>query len=151
MVANRIAVLFVAVGLVAAAGVAFAAFPTTGRGATTSTSGLPPYCVKPANGFLIVASSQGFNDSIGHGVPTNLWPWLDVTKGSVVKITVCNTDRQAHGFQVQHYLESPVNAIAPGQAVTFSFVVDETGLFQIYCSIPCTIHWAMRSGVLVVR
>jgi hypothetical protein len=29
-------------------------------------------------------------------------------------------------------------------------MADESGTFRIYCSIPCTVHWAMQSGELVV-
>ena len=61
-----------------------------------------------------------------------------------------NEDKQAHGFQVAHYLASPIETIAPGQKVVFSFVADESETFQIYCDIPCTVHWVMQSGELIV-
>jgi len=109
---------------------------------------------KPPSGtvdnFVIIASVTGFNDSIGHGVPANPWPVLHATRGDLVNITMYNEDKQAHGFQVAHCLASPIETIAPGQKVVFSFVADESETFQIYCDIPYTVHWAMQSGELVV-
>ena len=116
---------------------------------STSTS-LPPRCVKPADGFMIVASANGFNDSVDHGVPNNPWPVIDVKKGSTVTILVCNADIQAHGFQVSHYFDGKIETLAPGRTLIVTFQANETGTFSIYCSIPCTVHWAMQSGRLVV-
>ena len=99
---------------------------------------------------LIVASISGFNDSADHGVPASPWPVIQVSKGTMVNITVYNDDKQAHGFQVAHYFDSGIETIAPGQTIHVSFVANETGTFQIYCSIFCTVHWAMQSGELVV-
>jgi FtsP/CotA-like multicopper oxidase with cupredoxin domain len=106
--------------------------------------------MKPSGGFLIVASANGYNDSIDHGVPQNPWPIIRVQKGTTVTISVYNSDHQAHGFQIAHYLDGSINSVAPGQTFKVSFVADETGTFQIYCNIFCTIHWAMQSGELVV-
>jgi len=94
-------------------------------------SSLPAGCVRPAGGFLIVGSSLGYNDSIVHGAPVKPWPIMDVSNGSDVAITVCNAYAQALGFQVVHYLDDKVQAIGPGQAITVSFVADETGTFLI--------------------
>lgn len=99
---------------------------------------------------MIIASITGFNDSVDHGVPANPWPVIHVSKGTVLNFTVINEDKQAHGFQVSHYLDTPIETIAPGQKVSFTFVADEAGTFRIYCSIFCTVHWAMQSGELVV-
>ena len=98
----------------------------------------------------MVANSNGFNDSIDHGVPTNAWPVMEVRSGSTVSITVCNTDTQAHGFQITHYFDGTVETIAPGKALTVTFTADKTGTFTIYCSIFCTVHSFMQSGKLVV-
>jgi nitrous oxide reductase len=125
-------------------------FGLFGRGANHGNTGLPSYCTTPQNGYLIVASSKGFNDSVDHGVPSSSWPIINVTKGSVVEITVCNIDQQAHGFQVQHYFDTPIETISPGNARTISFSARESGTFRIYCSIFCTVHWAMQSGELRV-
>lgn len=116
------------------------------RGGTT----LPPGCVKPANGFLIIASELGYNDSIGHGAPTKAWPIITVKNGTAVTIVVCNTDRQAHGFQIKHYFDSSIETVLPGQVITVPFIANQAGTFQIYCSIFCTIHIYMQSGQLVV-
>ena len=100
--------------------------------------------------ILIIASITGFNDSADHGVPQNSWPVIDVAKGTLVNVTVYNTDKQAHGFQISHYFDQNIETVAPGQRLNVSFMADESGTFRIYCSIPCTVHWAMQSGELVV-
>jgi len=112
---------------------------------------LPPGCVKPAGGFLIVTSQTGFNDSVDHGVPQSNWPVMNVRQGQNVTIVICNADpSQAHGFQIDHYYDSRLASIASGQVVTVTFVADRAGSFRVYCSIFCTVHWAMQNGELVV-
>jgi nitrous oxide reductase len=107
--------------------------------------------VKPADGFLIIASELGFNDSIDHGVPSNHWPVVNARQGQNVTIVVCNSDpAQPHGFQIDNYYDARLVAIAPNQALKISFVASKVGTFRIYCNIPCTVHWAMQSGELVV-
>jgi FtsP/CotA-like multicopper oxidase with cupredoxin domain len=116
---------------------------------------LPPGCTKPADGFLIIAGDSpgnvGYNDSAGHGAPTNPWPIIRVQKGTTVNITVCNTDTQAHGFNISHYYDSSIETVAPGQVIRVQFVASETGTFGIYCAIFCTIHVFMQSGELIVE
>lgn len=137
--------------VVAVVGVSVAsAYVLYGRAPQSESGGLPSYCLKPSGGFLIVASARGYNDSVDHGVPANSWPVISVQKGATVTIVVCNTDVQAHGFQVTHYLDSRIETVSPGRALVFSFIADQTGSFRIYCSIFCTVHWAMQSGLLVV-
>jgi len=135
----------IAVATAAVAGILFLQGP---GGQSTGT--LPSGCTKPAGGFLIIASKLGYNDSVDHGVPANPWPVVTVTKGQQVNITVCNTDIQAHGFQVQHYFDGNIESIAPGQVIHVSFVADQVGDFQIYCSIFCSVHAFMQSGQLRV-
>jgi FtsP/CotA-like multicopper oxidase with cupredoxin domain len=147
---SRKVVLGIVIVVLAAGVVLSVAYALYGRGGQSVTTGLPSYCKKPAGGYLIVASIKGYNDSVDHGVPAKPWPVVSVQKGSTVTITVCNVDHQAHGFQVTHYFDSKIQTVVPGQAITVSFVADETGTFQIYCSIFCTVHWAMQSGELVV-
>jgi len=142
-----VALLIVAV----AGGVAATVFFLTTRGGgSTATSTFPAGCVRSPGGFLVIASKAGFNDSIGHGVPAKSWPMINVTLGQTVNITVCNTDFQAHGFQVTHYYDSNIVTVVPGQVIHVSFVADQAGEFRIYCNIFCTIHWAMQSGLLTV-
>jgi len=118
---------------------------------TASNSGLPASCVKPAGGFLIIASELGYNDSVDHGVPQNAWPVISVHEGQNVTIVVCNADpTQPHGFQVDHYYDARTVAIGPGQALTVSFIAADDGTFRIYCNIACSVHWAMLSGELIV-
>ncbi len=110
---------------------------------------LPPGCTQPSGGFLIIASNKGYNDSVTHGADAQ-WPILMVHKGATVNITVCNTDRQAHGFQITHYYDSKIESLDPGQVLTLSFVADQTGSFRIGCSTFCTIHLYMQNGQLIV-
>jgi len=146
---NQLVILAVLVVVLIGAS-ATAAFYLASTGRTTTSSSLPGGCVKPAGGFLVVASHEGYNDSVAHGVPTNWWPIITVQQGQTVNITVCNTDFQAHGFQVTHYYDSYIVTIVPSQVLHVSFVADKAGEFRIYCNIPCSIHWAMQSGLLNV-
>jgi hypothetical protein len=149
LVSSRVLLVLGLVVVLVGAG-ATAVFYLVSRGATTTSTSLPAGCVKPANGFLIIASSHGYNDSIDHDVPAKPWPIINITQGQTVNITVCNTDFQAHGFQVTHYYDSNIVTIVPGQVLHVSFVADQEGEFRIYCNIPCSIHWAMQSGELIV-
>ena len=135
---RRVALAILIVALVASSLGVFAAF-NEGKSGSAKVQHI-----------LVIASITGFNDSAGHGVPSSPWPIVQVSKGTLVNFTVYNEDKQAHGFQVSHYLDTPIETIAPGQKVSFSFVANETGTFRIYCSIFCTVHWAMQSGELVV-
>ncbi len=100
--------------------------------------------------FLIVESITGFNDSADHGVPADCWPVIRVPSGTMVNITVTNVDKQPHGFNIAHYYDSSIVTVAPGQTIHVSFIASEAGSFKIYCSIFCTVHWAMQSGQLIV-
>ena len=149
-----LAIVVVAV-VIAAAALTVALYEVSRGRPSTSSVTLPAGCVKPADGFLIIASNTGYNDSIGHGVPGNAsnpvwWPVITVKQGQTVNITVCNTDFQSHGFEVQHYYDSKLNTIVPGQVLQVSFVASETGEFRIYCDIFCSIHIFMQNGLLNV-
>jgi hypothetical protein len=143
---RRVGLAF-AVTIIAVAVVASAAY-VSGSGAMSggALATLPAGCVRPAGGFLIVGSSLGYNDSIVHGAPVKPWPILDVSNGSDVAITICNTYAEPLGFQVVHYLDDKIEAIGPGQAVTLNFVADETGTFLIYCSVLSPIHVYLQGG-----
>jgi hypothetical protein len=136
--------LLAVVGLVA--GYTLKASPAQ-QGTSTSSSG---QCVKPPNGILIIASETGFNDSVDHGVPEKAWPVANVSEGSTVDIVVCNLDHIAHGFNIQHYYETPIQTLSPGQVLRISFVADKAGTFWIRCEIFCPIHPFMQSGELRV-
>ncbi len=115
---------------------------------------------KPASGqgaqdFVIIASVNGFNGSAlsphsVNGAQQAPWPVIRVAKGTTVNITIYNRDQQAHSFQVAHYFDSDIQTIAPGQKLSVTFVANETGTFTMKCVIPCSIHWAMQDGELVV-
>lgn len=143
----RIAFLVVAIMLGLAAFTAYASNSGT-NGSIQST--LPTGCVRPAGGFLIIASSLGYNDSVDHGAPTRSWPVLDIPEGSNVSITICNKYQWAVGFQVVHYLQSKIETVLPGQTLTVNFVADQKGAFIIYCSIFCPIHLFLQGGELKV-
>ena len=128
--------------------IAGASHPT---GSSTTTANLPSGCKKPANGYLIMATDEGFNDSKLHGAPTNSWPTINVTEGSTVNIVVCNVDiTSAHGFQINHYFDSNIESVRPGQVIIVSFIANKAGTFGIYCSIQCPPHIFMQSGALRV-
>jgi FtsP/CotA-like multicopper oxidase with cupredoxin domain len=152
MANRRYLVILFAVSLISAAAIAAIALPGLNRTTTTtSTIKLPAGCMKPANGFLIIASQLGFNDSVGHGVPQNSWPVMNVRQGQNVTIVVCNADpSQPHGFQIANYYDARLVSIGSGQVLTVNFVADRAGTFRVYCSIPCSVHWAMQSGELIV-
>ncbi len=144
---RRTLVIVALAGLAVAAIVSVTYFSDLGR---STNSSLPPGCVKPAGGFLIIASNTGYNDSIGHGAPEKSWPIITVHQGQNVSIVVCNVDEQAHGFQITHYFDQSIETVVPGQVLRVSFVATEAGHFDIYCSILCTIHIYMQSGLLNV-
>jgi FtsP/CotA-like multicopper oxidase with cupredoxin domain len=157
MVSRRYLAVLLAVALVSAAAVVVVTLPGLNSVTPTTSSSikLPAGCVKPANGFLIVASQLGFNDSVDHGVPQKSWPVMNVRQGQNVTIVVCNADpSQPHGFQIANYYdptEARFASVAPDHVLTVNFVADKTGTFRIYCSILCSVHWAMLSGLLIVR
>jgi hypothetical protein len=140
------------VGLVIIVGTATTlAFYSLSLGKTGSSSAsLPSGCTKPPGGFLIIASNLGYNDSELH-YGKGSWPVLNVTEGSTVNITVCNTANYAHGFQISNYYQSSVVTIQPGEVLKVpAFVADKPGNFLIYCSIPCPIHIYMQYGELSI-
>jgi hypothetical protein len=146
---NRRTVIVVLVVVLLGVGATTALYLAS-RGATPTGRPLPSGCVKPQGGFLVVASDTGYNDSMGHGVPQKNWPIIDVKQGQNVTIVVCNVDVQAHGFQITHYYDQKEVTLTPGQVIKVNFVASQTGSFDIYCEIFCTIHWAMQSGLLNV-
>ena len=152
MVSRRYLILTAVVLLASALGAAAVALPGLNQvsGSTTPQANLPPGCVKPAGGFLIIANEQGYNDSIGHGVPSKNWPMMQAQLGQNVTIVVCNADVQPHGFNIAHYYDNQLVSVAPGKVLTVSFVANQAGSFRVYCNIPCSVHWAMQNGELVV-
>ena len=149
---QRIILVVLVVVLVGAS--ATTALYLSSRGGGGASRPLPAGCVKPPGGFLIIASNLGFNDSETHGAPAKSWPIINVKQGQTVSITVCNVDVQSHGFQITHYYDVPnvgVVTVVPGQVLKVPpFVADEAGSFTIYCSIFCSVHIYMQSGLLNV-
>jgi hypothetical protein len=154
---KRLLLLAVVVALTAGAALAiYVPNLPKGTSSTGTSTGFPPYnnlpsgCVKPADGYLIIANQNGFNDSIQHGAPQKHWPVISVKQGTTVNITVCNADVQAHGFQITHYFDSNIETVVPGQVVHVSFVANRVGDFEIYCSIFCSIHIFMQNRLFQV-
>ncbi len=141
---------FAAVAAVLGLGVLLGSRPI-GSGVTTSEAALPAGCVRPANGYIIVQSKDGYNDSITQGAGLSKpWPVLTASEGQTVSIAVCNVDVQAHGFQIANYADGSINVVEPGQVLNISFVANKPGSFLIYCAIPCSIHFFMQFGQLKV-
>ena len=149
---RKLTAAVVAVIIAAAVGAAAIALPDLNQVVTTTAAlKLPAGCVKPAGGFLIVASLQGFNDSIEHGVPADNWPVMHAGVGQNVTIVVCNADpSQPHGFQIDHYYDNRLVSLAPGQVLRVSFIANQAGTFRVYCQILCSVHWAMQNGQLII-
>ncbi|MGD0638119.1 MAG: hypothetical protein ABSA72_08795 [Nitrososphaerales archaeon] len=147
--ANTRIILVIAVVVIAAVALT-SLFYVLSLSRGSASSGLPPGCTKPSDGFLIVASNLGYNDSELH-FGEGSWPVLNVTQGSTVNITVCNTANYAHGFQISTYYQGSLVTISPGEVLHIpAFVADKPGNFLIYCSIPCPIHIYMQYGELSV-
>lgn len=140
-------IAIVAVGL--GASVSYESASSKGNDAGVQAP-LPAGCTKPGGGFLIVASSLGYNDSLVHGAPSTSWPVLDVTAGTNVSITVCNAYVLPVGFQVAHYLDEKIVSLAPGQTIKVSFLASVVGVFPIYCSVFNPLHLFLQGGKLVV-
>jgi tetrahydromethanopterin S-methyltransferase subunit C len=143
-------ILLALVAIIAGGAIATTAYAYYGRVGQKSVV-LPSGCAKSQGGYLIVAAYNGFNDSADQGVPANNWPVISVLTGANVTIVVCNADTQPHGFQIYHYYNSRTNILAPGEVMKVSFIANQAGQFQIFCSIVCSVHWAMISGELAVR
>jgi FtsP/CotA-like multicopper oxidase with cupredoxin domain len=106
-------------------------------------------CVRPPGFILIIADLSGFNNSIGHGAPSNPWPIITVHRGDVVRLLVCNKDStQPHGFAIGTYLDAGVT-LAPGDAYRIVFTATVPGSFVIYCNIFCTVHIYMVGRLVV--
>jgi FtsP/CotA-like multicopper oxidase with cupredoxin domain len=154
---SRITLILVALtiaGVVASSLVLVGGVQASQRGSSPPPAvKLPAGCVRPAGGFLVIASEYGYNDSVLEGAgPTKAWPVITVTQGQTVNITVCNVDTtQSHGFQISNYFDGAIEAVGPGQVLHVpSFVASKAGTFQIYCAIFCTIHLFMEYGQLRV-
>jgi len=117
-----------------------------------TVTNLPQGCYKPANGFLVVMNSYGYNDSVLEGAgPSKSWPVISVLQNATVNITVCNADTvEAHGFQISNYYDSKIVALVPGEVIHVSFTATKVGSFRIYCAIFCAIHPFMENGELRV-
>jgi hypothetical protein len=101
--------------------------------------------------FTIIASDSGYNDSVTHNAsPSNPWPVMSVSRCDIVKITIINTVTQTHGFAVAYYAVKGIEI--PGQqTIQFPpFQAVKAGKFTVYCTVLCTIHYAMLNGLLNV-
>jgi heme/copper-type cytochrome/quinol oxidase subunit 2 len=124
-----------------------------GGGIMTFAIGLPSSPCAGITGttryFTIVASSNGFNDSLHHQQWS--WPVMTVHRCDIVKITIINSDTQTHGFAVDYYATRGTDV--PGQqtyTAPVSFQASKIGQFRVYCISFCTIHTFMQNGLLTV-
>jgi hypothetical protein len=98
--------------------------------------------------FTIIADDKGYNDSLNH--MGQMWPVMNVNRCDFVKITIVNTVTQTHGFAIAYYAVK--GAEIPGQQklVIPDFQAIKAGSFTVYCTVRCTIHYAMLNGLLNV-
>jgi hypothetical protein len=123
-----------------------------GGGIMTFAIGLP---ASPCAGiagttrnFTIVASVNGFNDSVNH--QQGSWPVMTVHRCDIVKVTIINSDTQTHGFAVDYYATRGTE-IQGGQTLPVPpFLASKTGQFRVFCISFCTIHAFMQNGLLNV-
>jgi len=84
--------------------------------------------------FTIVASSNGYNDSVHQTLPA-----MSVLKGDTVVLRLINNDSvQSHGLAAQFYAPNGIVAHL-GETKSISFQATTTGKFQIYEPIITTI------------
>jgi heme/copper-type cytochrome/quinol oxidase subunit 2 len=107
--------------------------------------------------FTIIASDDGYNDSVAHYQPGNsswAWPVMNVNRCDFVKITIINTVTQTHGFSITYYALGTLGkgTEIPGQqTLQFpTFQATKAGSFRVYCTVLCTVHYAMLNGLLIV-
>ena len=103
-----------------------------------------PPCPSGTNlrSFLIISSSNGFNDSKDHPLT------LTAQKNDCVLITVENTDIQAHGLAVQTYDPHGI-VVRPGETKSARFYAASTGQFTIWEPVLSTIY-ILDKGLLNV-
>lgn len=140
MIMRKSAMAAVALVLVAVAVIIVLSY-THGQGSRAQ-------CLRPQDGFLIIESSNGYNDSVDHS-PGTPWPVINVSRGQMVSIVVCNTDVQSHEFEIQHYYNSTA-VQTPNQAVLISFVANQTGTFRIYNNNFDSLSAFEQNGELIV-
>lgn len=100
-----------------------------------STAIIPCVTTGHTHCFTIVASSNGYNDSVHQTLPA-----MDLPKGDTVVLRLINNDSvESHGLAVQFY--APNGMVAHlGETKSISFQATTTGRFQIYEPIITTIY-----------
>ncbi len=119
---KRTLVIVVAIALVASTGATYFLAIYIPSAATTPciTTGLT-HC------FTIVASSDGYNDSVHRTLPA-----MSVPKGDTVVLRLINNDSvQSHGLAVRFYASNGIVAHL-GETKLIRFQATATGKFQIY-------------------
>src|SRR5260370_7379283 len=87
--------------------------------------------------FTIVATVDGFNDSVNHQQAS--WPVMSVHRCDIVKITIVNCDAQPHGVAVTYYATRGTDVPAGLTLSSPPFQAFKTGQFRVYCSNLSTI------------
>jgi len=59
---------------------------------------------------------------------------LTVAKGDTVKVTFTNNGTYPHNFTIKEF-NVVGKTVAPGQSDTVTFIANQTGVFQYYCSV----------------
>src|SRR5712691_4894337 len=96
--------------------------------------------------FTVIEDLTGYNGSQSHA---GSWPVVSVQRCDTVVFTVINNDTQAHGFAVASYSNVGLELVG-GARQTLKFQATRTGQFQIYCTIPCSVHYLIQNGLLNV-
>jgi heme/copper-type cytochrome/quinol oxidase subunit 2 len=97
--------------------------------------------------FTIIANVSGYNDSVDHQGQS--WPMMSVSHCDMVTIKIINTDTQTHGFAIDYYAVKGTEIVG-GQSISFQFSATRAGRFAVYCTVICTVHYAMLHGLLNV-
>ncbi len=98
--------------------------------------------------FTIVATINGFNDSVNH--QQGSWPVMSVHRCDIVKITIINQDTQTHGLAVDYYATRGTDVPGGQTLLNPPFQAFKMGHFRAYCTVKCTIHEFVLNGLLSV-
>ena len=123
-----------------------------GGGIMTFAIGLPNSPCAGVTGthrsFTIMVDYNGFN---GSAMQQGNWPVITVNRCDMVRISLVNSDAQAHGFAIEYYAARGTDVLPLTQQPTsLQFLASRAGQFRVYCNVPCTRHSFMQNGLLIV-
>jgi nitrite reductase (NO-forming) len=73
---------------------------------------------------------------VGGGIDGEINPTLNVSPGAVVSITLVNGQSVEHDLRIDEFAAATGSLNTEGQSVTISFVAEQNGSFNYYCTIP---------------